>query len=102
MARFFLVTAFGPDRPGMVAGVTRLVYDLNGNIEDTSMTRLGGEFVMMLVLGLPSARSGALLLKSLPQHEKKLGLTLNVKALPSSLAHAKRRAQATHMISVYG
>src|SRR5258708_39383332 len=101
MARFFLVAAFGPDRPGMVAGVTRLVYDLKGNIEDTSMTRLGGEFVMMLILGLPNAERGTRLLKSLSQHDKKFGLTLNVKPLPSGLAPAKRRLQATPMILVH-
>ena len=30
----FLLTAFGKDRPGIVAGVTRILYELGGNIED--------------------------------------------------------------------
>jgi glycine cleavage system transcriptional repressor len=52
--RFLVLSALGPDRPGLVAQVTSYVADRGGNIEDSRMAVLGGEFgVMMLVSGEP-------------------------------------------------
>jgi glycine cleavage system transcriptional repressor len=85
----------------MVAGLTHLVYSLKGNIDDASMTRLGGEFGMMLVVGLSNSAGGSLV-RSLAQMEKKLGLSLTAKPLSAALAQSKKRRPATHLISVYG
>ena len=38
------VTAVGADRPGIVAAVSRALYDVGGNIEDSRMAILGGHF----------------------------------------------------------
>ena len=46
----FLLSGFGRDRPGMVAAVSKLLLDLGANLEDTSMTRLGGQFAMLMLL----------------------------------------------------
>ena len=43
-----LVNAHGPDHPGMVAAVSKVLVDNGCNLEDTSMTRLGGHFTMLL------------------------------------------------------
>ncbi len=99
---FFLLTAFGKDRPGIVAGVTKILYDLGGNIEDASMTRLGGEFSMMLVTALPSAVTTAKLGKSFQALEKKLGLQIAVKAIPPGAAHRPKQELPKYLISVYG
>ncbi|WP_448588036.1 glycine cleavage system protein R [Thermocrinis sp.] len=50
---FFLISLFGKDRPGIVAEVSKVLYDLGLNIEDSSMTRLKGEFTVMLVVSCP-------------------------------------------------
>ena len=68
----------------MVAGVTRVLYELGGNIEDASMTRLGGEFTMMLITALPEIVSASALTKSLNVLEKKLGVMTTVKAIPQA------------------
>src|SRR5690349_21154109 len=96
----YLITASGPDRPGMVAQLTREVFSLKGNIEDTSMTRLGGEFVMMLVLSLPNAQATERLLRDVPTLQK-LGLSVSLKPL-STRSSKSRAAEPTHMISIYG
>jgi glycine cleavage system transcriptional repressor len=50
--RYLVLSALGPDRPGLVAEVTHYVTERGGNIEDSRMAVLGGEFgVMMLVSG---------------------------------------------------
>lgn len=45
----FLMTAFGKDRPGIVADVTEVIYETGCNLEDTSMTRLADEFTLVLL-----------------------------------------------------
>ena len=45
----FLMTAFGKDRPGIVADVTEVIYETGCNLEDTSMTRLAEEFTLVLL-----------------------------------------------------
>ena len=45
-----IITAYGPDRPGLVSSLAKTVLDAGGNVENTRMARLGHDFnVMMLV-----------------------------------------------------
>ncbi len=99
---FFLLTAFGKDRPGIVAGVSRILFDIGANIEDASMTRLGGEFTIMLVTSLPGNISSAKAEKALAGLEKKLGIQTSVKTLPAAAASRSQGEPAKYMISVYG
>lgn len=49
MAKRFILTAFAQDRIGIVADITKIIYDNGCNLEDTEMTQLENEFVMMLL-----------------------------------------------------
>lgn len=102
MKKYFLLTAFGKDRPGIVSGVTRALFEASGNIEDATMTRLGGEFTMTLVTALPSMASAQTLGKRLRPLEKKLRLEVTIKPIARALAHGARGAQPRYLISVYG
>jgi glycine cleavage system transcriptional repressor len=53
MDPYALLTVTGRDRPGMVARTTQVLFETGCNIADSSMTRLGGEFTVMLILQLP-------------------------------------------------
>lgn len=44
-----LVTVTGPDRPGLVAAVSRVLSEEQVDIEDVSMTRLSANFATMLL-----------------------------------------------------
>ena len=46
------VTVIGPDRPGIIADVTGRLAELEGNLEDSSMTILRGHFAMTLVVAV--------------------------------------------------
>lgn len=50
MKRWFALSAIGGDRPGIVADLTGLIYECDCNLEDTSMTILGSEFAVLLLL----------------------------------------------------
>ena len=53
-----VLTAVGDDRPGLVDAVTRYITERGGNLEDSRMVNLRGQFaMMMLVAGSEAAMS---------------------------------------------
>jgi len=46
----FAIAAMGNDQPGIVAAMGETILGLHGNIDDSSMTILGGHFAMLLVV----------------------------------------------------
>ena len=49
MNKRYMMTAFGKDRVGIVADVTRLLYEYDCNLEDTTMNMLSDEFTLNLL-----------------------------------------------------
>jgi len=47
--RHFVLTAIGRDRPGIVADLAEMVFDLGCNLETSSMINLGSEFATMML-----------------------------------------------------
>jgi glycine cleavage system transcriptional repressor len=70
-----MVTAVGPDRPGIVGELTAALHSRGGNILDSRMVNLRGEFAMMILLECPedSARK---LADELPEIGRTMGLTV--------------------------
>ena len=50
MKQWFALSAIGHDRPGIVADLAELIYECDCNLEDSSMTILGSEFAVLLLL----------------------------------------------------
>jgi glycine cleavage system transcriptional repressor len=48
--KWYMVTLIGKDRPGIVAHVTAALYEGEGNLGETSMMRLGGNFSIMMMV----------------------------------------------------
>ena len=57
MENWLMLTLVGKDRNGIVAKVSQALFDLNGNLGETSMTRLGGNFTIMLMVCVPEKTS---------------------------------------------
>ena len=53
MNKKLLITLTGRDRIGLVDEVTKIVLDYGGNVEASRMAHLGGEFAMLMLVGLP-------------------------------------------------
>jgi len=49
MQHWHMVTLIGEDRPGIVAGITRVLFDAGCTLGEASMMRLGGNFTIMLM-----------------------------------------------------
>lgn len=90
------VTAVGADRPGIIARVTGVLLEHGGNLEDSSMTILGGQFAIALLV---RADGGAAELeRALAAATEDLGLLVAVREVDPR----GRSAEPTHMVSVYG
>jgi glycine cleavage system transcriptional repressor len=57
MENWLMLTLVGKDRPGIVAKVSHALFELNGNLGETSMTRLGGNFTIMLMVSVSENKS---------------------------------------------
>jgi glycine cleavage system transcriptional repressor len=49
MKTYFILSAIGKDRPGIVADVSEVIYGCGGNIEDSSMSLLRNHFALLLL-----------------------------------------------------
>jgi glycine cleavage system transcriptional repressor len=81
-----IITANGPDRPGIVGELTGHLHNRGGNILDSRMVNLRGQFAIVLLLEAPSDNAAALG-RELPDVGKTIGLTIT--ALPQTAAQAK-------------
>lgn len=90
------VTAVGADRPGIIARVTGVLLEHGGNLHDSTMTILGGQFAIVLLV---DSHAGAGDLEAdLAAATQDLGLVVSVRPVGQGAASPP----ATHMLSVYG
>ncbi|MGH9189776.1 MAG: glycine cleavage system protein R [Acidimicrobiales bacterium] len=96
----FAVTAVGADRPGIVAAVAGVLMEQGGNLEDSSMTILGGHFAIMLIVDVPESASADSLGSALEGVAADLDLTVTVRPI-AELASGPP-AGSSWSVSVYG
>ncbi len=94
----FALAAIGRDRPGIVAAVAKVLFDLGCNVEDSSMTLLRGNFAIMLVLASPDGTTASSLDTALRPACDGMGLTYSVLDVEDTadLPHP------SHVLTVYG
>ena len=93
------MTAVGNDRPGIVAGVTRVLFDAGCNLLDATSTILHGHFSMMLIVTMPSGLSPEELESRLGTVAHELSLSITARAVDQAPEDVP---EPTHMVSVYG
>jgi glycine cleavage system transcriptional repressor len=49
MENKYIMSAFCKDRPGIVAAITKVLYELGCNLEDSTMTQMLNEFAIILL-----------------------------------------------------
>ena len=99
MSNLVAVTVVGIDRPGIVAAISKVLYDRGCNLEDVSSTILRGHFSMMLLVHIPPSVEPGTLEGELDEAGKALGLTVTVRAVEETTSEVPA---PTHMVSVYG
>jgi glycine cleavage system transcriptional repressor len=81
MRRWFVLTAIGRDRPGLVADLARLIYNSDANLEDSRMTILGTDFAVILLCSGMREDCGDRLAIGAKQLERDHGLTILLRHL---------------------
>jgi glycine cleavage system transcriptional repressor len=99
--RHLAVSAIGRDRPGIVAGVTRVLLDHDLNVEDSQMTILRGRFTMMLVVSAADAVDVEALRAGLARAADELELDA-VSVEDVTGASADDAPEPSHIVTVYG
>src|SRR3990172_11176301 len=100
---YFSVSVMGKDRPGIVAEVSRILYELGLNIEDSTCTILSGQFAMILVVFHEKLQAATEVSPSFDDVRREMGLQVTVHSLKAEeVVHQKSFAGHPHIISVYG
>lgn len=97
----FAVSAVGSDRPGIVAAITGVLLELDGNVEDSRMTILRGQFAVMLIVSIDEPDRDALGL-GLNRVREEFELKAVVVAPVAEPTRSGNEKGATHVITVYG
>jgi len=83
MDKRFIMAAFSQDRPGVVADITRLLYDNGCNLDDSSMTNIRNEFAILLLFSGSGEGLEGKLTEACRVLEKEKGITAYIKAVAS-------------------
>lgn len=92
MSNRLIMTAFGKDRVGIVADVTRLLYDNDCNLEDTTMNILADEFTLNLLFSCKEKDIEEKLSRECRRLELEKGISAFVRTLPA----LQKKAQENH------
>jgi glycine cleavage system transcriptional repressor len=103
MKHWFALSAIGRDRPGIVADLAELIYDCDCNLEDSSMTILGSEFAVLLLLSSPAADAEQRLGGACKRLEWEKRLTVFFRALEGEpVPYAAKQHTGEHQLQVVG
>ena len=81
MNEWVAISVIGRDRPGIVAGTSRVLYRHQYNIEDLSQTTLRGQFAMILIASTSQEGTLTGLKRGLEELAKDLSLEINLRKI---------------------
>jgi glycine cleavage system transcriptional repressor len=88
-----ILTAIGTDRPGIVDELSQFIFDRGGNIEDSRMVNLRGQFAIMVLVG-GAADVSERIAKDLPEFARRIGLQAELRPAAEPPCAAKGAADA--------
>ncbi len=97
----FILTAFGKDKPGCIADVTRMLYELGCNVEDSAMTRVAGEYAIILLFSGQEEGLQERMSKECRRLDTERGIAVYMRPYrsPESVV---RKPYTTHVVHVEG
>lgn len=95
--QYLVLTAVGPDRPGLVSEIAAAIHGAGANLEDSRMAILGGEFALLLLLSGPEAAAAAVEKSAAPLGEK-----LGLRVISKRTGRGQQKDFLPYRISVTG
>ena len=99
MNKSLVISALGKDKPGIVNELSKTILAQDGNIAESKMTVLGGEFAMMLLV-IGTQESIDNILSKLEETGEKLNLTLIAKDTQAQEQDQKRLPYQVKVVSM--
>jgi glycine cleavage system transcriptional repressor len=96
MKTYFILSAIGKDRPGIVADVSEVIYGCGGNIEDSSMSLLRNHFALLLLFSTDKEEVNQKLSSDLKRLEWEKNLTVFFTPITFEEAHPGDRGESDH------
>jgi len=93
MKTYFILSAVGKDRPGIVADVSEVIYECGGNIEDSSMSLLRNHFALLLLFSTEREEVNQKLSSDLKRLGQEKNLTVFYSPITVEEAYPKFREQ---------
>lgn len=99
MNKSLVISALGNDKPGIVNELSKAILDQGGNISESRMTVLGGEFAMMLLV---TGNNDCIdnIISKLEETGQNLNLTLIAKETQSQESNNKRLPYQITVVSM--
>lgn len=97
-----ILTGVGRDRVGIVANVAKFLFEKGCNLLDSSMTRMRGQFAIMLMIELPSGLTITTLRQDLGELQAQTQLNIFARELTSEELAEPAADENVYMLSVYG
>ncbi len=94
------LSAIGKDKPGIVSSISKVLFELGCNIEDSTMTLLGGQFAVILLLAYPKNADVSKIKTKLKSSLKNLDLSISVNEVDAPKKDKKNYGD--YVIAVYG
>lgn len=97
MSDCYIMTAFGKDRVGIVADVTRVLYENDCNLEDTTMNLLADEFTLNLLFSAAASNIEEQLFSDCRRLEVEKGIAAFIRKLEPTEAKKERDVKTCNL-----
>lgn len=95
-------SAVGQDRPGIVAALSKVLYEHDCNLSDSSMTILAGQFAVVLILETGAKTDTMALAEAIDKLGKDWHLQVKAGPVEKSAIESESYSGTTYLVSVYG
>ena len=97
-----ILSILGQDRPGIVAAVSKVLYEQNCNIENVSQTTLQSEFAGIFIVSMPQGIFAEALRHSLAAQMIPLGLDVHLALLEPRTDAVRQPQSEAYIITTKG
>jgi glycine cleavage system transcriptional repressor len=95
-----VITAVGPDRPGLIGKLTAPLYEVSANVADSRMVNLRGQFALILLAEVAADHVAGLQAR-LEDVAAELELTLTFRGSRASVQRSRTEAGVPFRLGIY-
>lgn len=94
------LSAIGKDKTGIVSSISKVLFELGCNIENSTMTLLSGQFAMILLIAYPKDADVSKIKTKLKHALKDTGLSFSINEIDNNSKNIQTFGD--YVISLYG